>query len=177
MDITRGVEHTLSTIEGLARPLGLLATVKEAPTPGRGPAVDTWAMIEQQETAPPTDSAPTRQRSQEEILAKTICWVQCLLSNKKAGKGRQRWVGKTLRPSLAPSRRLGSLLRLRLPSAPGGTSSPVAMKQPSLQCDHGPLDPSARLRGPSFGHYDHHVVHHVCGGDMLPQYGERRMVS
>ena len=55
MDIIRGVEHTLSTGEGLAGPLGLIATVKEAPTPGRGLAVKTWAVIE--ETAPPTGSA------------------------------------------------------------------------------------------------------------------------
>ena len=34
MDITRGVEHTLSTGEGLTRPLGLFATVKEVPTLG-----------------------------------------------------------------------------------------------------------------------------------------------
>ena len=50
MDITIGVEHTLSTGEGLPRPLGLFATVKEAPTAGRGHAADTWAIIE--------DSAP-----------------------------------------------------------------------------------------------------------------------
>ena len=42
----RGVEHTLSTGEGLIRPLGLFATVKEAPTPVCGHAVDTWAIIE-----------------------------------------------------------------------------------------------------------------------------------
>ena len=44
--LTRGVEHTLPTGEGLVRPLGLFATVKEAPTPGRGLAVDMWAIIE-----------------------------------------------------------------------------------------------------------------------------------
>ena len=46
MDITRGVEHTLSTGEGLTLPLGLFTTVKEAPTPGRGHAADTWAILE-----------------------------------------------------------------------------------------------------------------------------------
>ena len=174
MDITSGVEHTLSTGEGLAGPLGLLATVKEAPTPGRGLEVYIWAMIEQQETAPPTDSAPTRQRSQEEILAKTICWVQWSVVQQESALYKER--ARAKEDSAGLGRPPG------LPSPPHADWGPYYNRSSdeaafSPQGDHGPLDPSARLGGPPFGHYDHHGVHYVCGGDRLPQYGERRMVS